>query len=82
VNRHYCGAITDSTQPATGSLDGKTRRIAWTIGDRQGLVHEPGRSYLTQEQTTPPALLDENHTEQYGLFRVEQTTDQGAEPKQ
>jgi hypothetical protein len=82
VNRHYCSAITDLTQPATGSLDGTTQRIAWTIGDRKGLVYETGLYILTQEQTALPAHFDKNHTEQYKPCRTEQTTDQGAEPKQ
>ena len=52
VRGNYYNALSDSTQPVSGSLDKTSQRVAWTIGDRKEPVYETGLYNLTQEETT------------------------------
>jgi hypothetical protein len=69
---NYYNATTDTATPLYGSLDRKTQRLAWTVGDKKDVVYETGLYNLTLEQTTLLAHLGKDRTEQYNLFRVEQ----------
>jgi hypothetical protein len=82
VRGNYYSAITDSTQQVSGALDNTSQRLAWTIGDRKTPVYETGLYNLTQDQTTLLVHFDKDRTEQYKLFRIEQTSDQATQPKQ
>jgi hypothetical protein len=75
IRGNYYNAVSDSTTPVYGSLDKKTQRLAWTIGDKKTPVYETGLYNLTQEQTTMLAHFSADRTEQYNLFRVEQPQD-------
>src|SRR5262249_49812373 len=75
VRGNYYNAVADSTTPVYGSLDKKTQRLAWTIGDKKTPVYETGLYNLTLEQTTLLAHLGPDRTEQYNLFRIEQPAD-------
>ena len=72
VRGNYYNAISDATTPVTGSLDKKSQRVAWTIGDKKYPVYEAGLFNLTQEQTTMLVHQDKDNTVQYRLFRIEQ----------
>jgi hypothetical protein len=75
VRGNYYNAVSDSTTPVYGSLDKKSQRLAWSIGDKQTPVFETGLYNLSQEQTTLLAHFGPDQTEQYNLFRVEQSQD-------
>ena len=79
VRGNYYNAISDSTQPVTGSFDSKTQRLAWTIGEKKEPVYETGLYNLTQEETTLLAHFGKERTEQFKLFRIEQPSDKGGE---
>jgi hypothetical protein len=79
VRGNYYNAISDSTQPVTGSIDAKTQRVAWTIGDRKEPVYETGLYNLTQDQTTLLAHFGSDRTEQFKLFRIQQPSGQGTD---
>jgi hypothetical protein len=72
VRGNYYNAVSDSATPVAGSLDKKTQRVAWTIGDKKFPVYEAGLFNLTKEETTMLAHMDKDKTEQYRLFRIEQ----------
>ena len=72
VRGNYYNALSDNTTPLYGSLDKKTQRLAWTIGDKKTPVFESGLYNLTQDQTTLLAHFGPDRTEQYNLFRIEQ----------
>src|SRR5262249_44239017 len=69
---NYYNAISDSVTPVAGSLDKKSQRVAWTIGDKKFPVYEAGLFNLTQDQTTMLVHVDKDKTEQLRLFRIEQ----------
>jgi hypothetical protein len=72
VRGNYYNAVSDSTTPVYGSLDKKSQRLAWTIGDQKEPVYETGLYNLTQQETTMLVHFSKDHTEQYNLFQVPQ----------
>jgi hypothetical protein len=80
VRGNYYNALTDSTQPVYGSLDKKSQRVAWSVGEKKDVVFEAGLLNLTKEQTTVLVHLGKDRTEQYALFRIEQPKDQTQPP--
>jgi hypothetical protein len=45
-------AVSDNTTPASGALDKKSQRVAWTIGGKKYPVYEAGLFNLTKDGTT------------------------------
>ncbi len=52
IRGNYYDAITDGTSELYGSVDKKSQRVAWTVGDRKAPVYEVGLANLTKEETT------------------------------
>src|SRR5262245_9753402 len=73
---NYYNAVNDSTMPVYGSLDKKTQRLAWAIGDKKTPVFETGLYNLTLDQSPLLAHYGPDRTEQHSLFRLEQPTDE------
>src|SRR5713101_8206287 len=72
VRGNYYNATTDATTPVKGSLDKKSQRVAWTIGDKKDTVYEVGLYNLTKDETTMLIHFGKDKTEQRTLFRIEQ----------
>jgi hypothetical protein len=72
IRGNYYDAVTDTTQPVYGSVDKKTQRAAWTVGDRKTPVYEVGFANLTQDETTMVVHYGTERTQQYTLIRVEE----------
>ena len=82
VRGNYYNALTDSTQPVFGSLDKKSQRVAWSVGEKKDKVFEAGLYNLTLEQTTVLVHTGKDRTDQYRLFRIEQPQEgQAEQPK-
>lgn len=77
VRGNYYNAVTDQTTPVSGSLQKDTQRVAWAIDGQPDTVYETGLYNLTQDETTMLVHFGQDRTEQYKLFRVQQT-DQAA----
>ena len=73
---NYYNATSDSTQPLYGSLDKKTQRIAWSIGDKKDPVYETGLYNLTQDETTMLVHFGKGRTQQWTLVRIDQSAKQ------
>jgi hypothetical protein len=68
---NYTDEVTDSVQPIHGSVDQKTQRAAWTVGDNKTTVMEAGLSNLSQGEA--PALIHKNGTtDRWLLVRLNQ----------
>jgi hypothetical protein len=67
---NYTDTANDKTQPIHGSLDKKTQRIAFTVGDNTKNVVEAGLYNLTKDEA--PALIHfgKDRTEQWLLVRL------------
>jgi hypothetical protein len=80
VRGNYYDAVADNTLPVYGSVDPKTQRVAWSIGDKKNIVFEAGLNNLTQDQTTALVHYGKDNTQEIVLIRLEEPTDDGAQP--
>ncbi len=78
VRGNYYDAIADNTLPVYGSVDAKTQRVAWSIGEKKSIVFEAGLQNLTQEQTTVLVHYGKERSQQMVLVRLEEAKE---EPK-
>jgi hypothetical protein len=74
IRGNYYDAVADNTLPVYGSVDRKTQRAAWSVGDRQDVVFEAGIANLTQDETPILVHHGKDNTQQFTLVRVEQST--------
>jgi hypothetical protein len=72
---NYHDAVADNTLPVYGSLDARTQRVCWTIGDKKDVVFETGLNNLTQDQSTVLVHFGQDTTQQMLLVRLQQPTD-------
>jgi len=69
---NYYDALSDSTLPVYGSVDKRTQRAAWTVGDRKETVYETGVGNLTEDETTMLVHFGKDRTQQWTLIRLQQ----------
>jgi hypothetical protein len=69
---NYYDAVADHTLPVYGSLDKKTQRVAWSIGDKKEIVFEAGMNNLTQNETTILVHFGKESSQQMLLVRLEE----------
>ena len=81
IRGNYYNALSDTTVPVSGSVDQKTRRAAWTVGDRKQPVFEAGLANLTKSQTTMLVHFGEDRTQQWTLVRIEQPAGRKPDPQ-
>ena len=62
--------------PVYGSVDRKTQRAAWTVGDRKDTVYETGIGNLTEAETSMLVHFGKDRTQQWTLVRLEKPQDQ------
>jgi hypothetical protein len=72
IRGNFYNALTDTTLPAFGSVDKKTQRAAWTVGDRKEPIYEVGFANLTNSETTMLVHFGKDRTQQWSLVRIEQ----------
>jgi hypothetical protein len=72
VRGNYYNAVADQNHPVYGSLDRKSQRVAWSIGDKKTVVFETGLGNLTQEQTSVLVHYGNDQTKQMMLIRFEE----------
>ena len=68
---HY-NALTDKTEPLQGSVDKKSQRAAWTIGENSSVISETGISNLTGDETEMLIHYGKDRTDQWTLVRLEE----------
>jgi len=71
IRGNYYSAVTDTTLPVYGSVDKKTQRAAWTIGDNKETVFETGFANLSQPETQMLIHSGKDRTQQWTLVRLE-----------
>lgn len=60
----------DTAETVYGSVDPKTQRAAWSVGDQQSPVYEAGIANLTKEETTILLHDDNGQSRQMSLVRI------------
>jgi hypothetical protein len=73
---NYYNALTDAAEPVAGSVDKKTMRAAWSVGQRKTPVFEAGIANLTKDETTILIHFGEGKTQQWTLVRIEAPKDE------
>jgi hypothetical protein len=76
IRGNYYDALADNTLPIFGSVDPKTQRAAWSIGEKKDVVFEAGIANLTRQETTVLVHFGREDTQQMILVRMEQPPDQ------
>ncbi len=71
IRGNYYNALTDASTPVYGSVDKKTQRAAWIVGDRKEPVYETGIGNLTEPETSLLVHFGSNRTQQWTLVRME-----------
>jgi len=66
---NYTDELSEHTQPVQGSVDLKTQRAAWTVGDNNLSVIEAGLSNLSQDEA-PVLIHKRGQTEHWILVRL------------
>ena len=72
IRGNYYDALSDTTLPVHGSVEKRTQRAAWTVGDRKETVYETGVGNLTNDETTMLVHFGKDRTQQWTLIRLEQ----------
>src|SRR5262249_45346663 len=72
IRGNFYNALSDTTVPVYGAVDKKTKRAAWTVGDKKEPIYEAGFVNLTKPETTMMVHFGKNHSQQWTLIRVEQ----------
>jgi len=75
VRGNFYNSVSDTTLPVNGSVDKKTQRVAWTVGDNKKTVYEAGIQNLTQEQATCLVHYSDKRTDQLILSRLKEPED-------
>lgn len=76
IRGNYYDAVADSTTPVYGSVDKKTQRAAWSIGEKKDIVFETGLSNLTKDEATVLIHYGKERTEQQILVRIDEPKDE------
>jgi hypothetical protein len=71
IRGNYYDAIADNTLPVYGSVDKKTQRAAWSLGEKQDVVFEAGIANLTRDETPILVHYGKDNTQQFTLVRIE-----------
>jgi hypothetical protein len=72
IRGNYYNALSDTTLPVYGSVDKKTQRAAWTVGDKKEPIYEAGFANLTKAETTMLVHFGKDRTQQWTLIRMEE----------
>jgi hypothetical protein len=72
IRGNYYDALTETTLPIEGSVDKKSKRAAWTVGDNKDNVYETGVNNLTQDETQMLVHFGKKTTQQWMLVRLEE----------
>jgi hypothetical protein len=74
---NYDDALADNTLPIYGSVDRKTQRAAWTIGEKKDVVFEAGIANLPRNETPILVHYAKDNTQQMLLIRIERPEEEG-----
>jgi hypothetical protein len=79
IRGNYNNVRTNQVETISGSVDKKTQRTAWTIGDDQSPAYEAGLTNLTKDITPMLVISADGQSHQMSLIRVPQPTQQTGE---
>ena len=78
IRGNYNNVRTNQVESISGSVDKKTQRTAWTIGDDQSPAYEAGLTNLTKDITPMLVITADGQSHQMSLIRLPQPAQQMA----
>jgi hypothetical protein len=75
IRGNYYNALSDTSLPVYGSVDKKTQRAAWTVGDRKEPIYEAGVANLTKAETPMMVHFGKDRSQQWTLIRIEENAE-------
>jgi hypothetical protein len=75
IRGNYYNGLTDTAVPVYGSVDKRTQRAAWVVGEKKDTVYETGLGNLTQPETSMLVHFGKDRTQQWTLVRLEAPPD-------
>ncbi len=75
IRGNYYDAVADSNTPVYGSVDKKTQRVAWSIGEKKDIVFETGLPNLTKDESTVLIHYGKDSSQQMILVRLPEPKD-------
>jgi hypothetical protein len=80
IRGNYTDSATNQNQVVQGSIDKKTQRVAFTVGDNKTSVIETGLYNLTKDEAPCLLHVGKDQTEQWLLVRLKQPAE-AAQPQ-
>ncbi len=71
IRGNFYNVLTDTTVPVSGSVDKRTQRAAWIVGEKKETVYETGVGNLSQPETEMLVHFGKDRTQQWTLVRLE-----------
>ena len=71
IRGNYYNGLSDMSVPIYGSVDKRTQRAAWIIGEKKDVVYETGVGNLAQPETGVLVHFGKERTQQWTLVRLE-----------
>ena len=71
IRGNFYNVLSDTTVPVYGSVDKKTQRAAWTVGDKKEPIYEAGFANLTKEETPMMVHFGKDRSQQWTLVRMD-----------
>lgn len=75
IRGNYTDTVTEQTQTIQGSVDKKTQRVAFTVGDNKTTIVETGIYNLTKDEAPVLMHFGQDRTEQWLLVRLKNSGD-------
>jgi hypothetical protein len=72
IRGNFYNALSDTTVPVYGSVDKKTQRAAWTVGEKKYTIYETRIANLTEPETSMLVQFGKGRTQQWTQVRLEQ----------
>ncbi|MAX35214.1 MAG: protocadherin [Gimesia sp.] len=72
IRGNYTDTKTNKTQQVQGSVDKKTQRAAWTVGDDKNTVYDTGIYNLTKDEAPLLVHTGKDETQQWLMVRITQ----------
>lgn len=72
IRGNYTNTKTKKTQQVQGSIDKKSQRAAWTVGDDKNTVYDTGIYNLTKDEAPLLVHIGKDQTQQWLMVRLDQ----------
>jgi uncharacterized protein (TIGR03000 family) len=73
IRGNYYNVLTDTALPVRGSVDKKTQRASWVVGDQKTTIYDTGLANLTKDESPLLIHFGKERTQQWLLVRIKES---------